>query len=125
MARPPHSVETCPICESKFTAAPYRKKSGGIKYKTCPSGHESSVYRLQKARVEPLPEPSKPAESILAKLRTVGIAGEREGFKMMTAALVGCYEQLIKTTPPASHAVVDGVLLTSVKMARQMLGVGS
>lgn len=124
MPRPPHSIETCPKCSATFTAAPYRKKDNGSKYKKCPKGHESSMYQLQKTRSAPPKEPSKPDESVLMKLRTVGVAGEREGFKMMTAALVGCYERLIKTTPPASHGVVDGVFSTSVKMARQMLGVG-
>ena len=123
MPRPPHTIETCPRCSTTFTAAPYRKTNSGSKYKKCPCGHESSVYQLQKTRVEPKPEPKKSDESILAKLRTVGIAGEHEGFKMMTAALVNSYERLIATTPPASHGVIEGTFANNVRLARQMLGV--
>ena len=125
MPRPARTVETCPVCRVEFIVAAIHEP-GRTPFKVCPEGHETAVHHLAKTRSRA--EPVAPAEPVVSKeqsvflrAREVGIAGQKNAERMALAAMVGCYETLIRTTPKLSHGVIDGVFARTVKVSRQLL----
>ena len=60
-------------------------------------------------------------ESVLLRARSVGIAGNVEALQLALAAMIGGYDQLLATTPKASHAVIEGAFGASPEIARAIL----
>lgn len=127
----PHVTETCPACRKTFVAGQNKNPTKASPSKTCPHCQtETPVWKLinvRKALERGKALPSEKAvpivPDVLHDLREVGIRGEREGYQAIAAALVGCYDRLIETTPAASHGVIDGVFGSTVKLAKRALGV--
>lgn len=127
----PHVVETCPACRKTFVSGQNKAPTLKSPSKTCPHCQtETPVWKLinvrraiERGKELPSGEPVTGAQNVLRDLREVGIRGEREGYQAIAAALVGCYDRLIETTPAASHGVIDGVFGNTVKLAKRALGV--
>lgn len=123
----PTAVEVCPKCKTSFTAAPHEKRGRSSKYKTCPQGHESSVYQLFQERRKSTAAPDglrkEGEEPAMAARRFTGIHQELDAFRSLATSLVACYDRLIATTPARVHGVIDGVFGSTIKMAKRMLGV--
>ena len=120
MKNAPYAKEICPACLREFVGATI-KPAGRAPAKVCPHCQtETPVWKLTytKKRLAA----GKPVQSA-RNFESVGLNGKRESYQAMTAALVGCYDQLIETTPAASRGVVDGVFGPYIKLAKQMLGV--
>ena len=68
---------------------------------------------------------SKLRDSVLVRARSVGIAGDIEAMQLALAAMIGGYDQLIKTAPAGSQtrALVDGAFERSAEVAREILEV--
>ncbi len=127
----PYIVETCPECRQTFVVGQNKKSTLKSPSKTCPHcGTETAVWKLINirkalARGDVIPPGGKVpvVPTVLDDLKTVGIDDKQEGYQAMTAALVGCYDRLVATTPEASRGVIDGVFGNYVKLAKRMLGV--
>lgn len=124
----PHVVETCPACRKTFVSGQNKAPTLKSPSKTCPHCQtETPVWKLinfRKALARgPVIERVEIPVKISTLMREVGIRGEREGYQAIAAALVGCYDRLIETTPAASHGVIDGVFGNTVKLAKRALGV--
>lgn len=121
----PTAIEICPKCAVEFTASPHDKQGRSGKYKTCPKGHESSVYQLfqerNKSALAP-EEQTKPMGIAAAAQRFAGLHQELEAFRSLAASLVACYDRLMATTPARVHGVIDGVFGSTIKLAKQLLG---
>lgn len=116
-------TETCPECGTDFIVSPIIER-GRSPYKVCPEGHETPLHKLVKSRkTAAQAKPAEPKEkSVLLRAREVSIAGQRNAENMALAAMVGCYEKLLATTPKLSHGAINGVFEKTVQVSRQILG---
>lgn len=114
-------TETCPECGTDFIVSPIIE-SGRTPYKVCPNGHETPIHKLLRSRKAQPAAQAKPEKSVLLRAREVSIAGQRNAENMALAAMVGCYEKLLATTPKLSHGAINGVFEKTVKVSRQILG---
>lgn len=66
---------------------------------------------------------SKIRDSVLLRARTVGIAGDVEAMQLALAAMLGSYQQLLRTIPEGSQAraLVDGAFGRSPEVAQKIL----
>lgn len=110
--------ESCPKCGVRFMARAVFEP-GRSPYKVCPDGHETAVHKLAQARKAIPPKPEQP---VAVMAREVGITGDRETAQLLLAAMVGCYDRLIDTTPGASHGVIDGIFANTTRLAKRFLG---
>lgn len=119
----PYVEEICPSCTATFVASVIKVPGKGPS-KICPHCQtETSLWRLIEFRKGVERGRDLGQRNVLHELRGMGAADEREAYQIMTAALVGCYDKLLETTPKASHGVVIGAFGTYIKLAKAMLGV--
>ncbi len=66
---------------------------------------------------------SKLRDSVLVRARSVGIAGEIESMQLALAAMLGGYQQLLRTIPEGSQAraLIDGAFGRSPEVAQKIL----
>lgn len=66
---------------------------------------------------------SKIRDSVLLRARSVGIAGDVEAMQLALAAMLGGYQQLLRTIPEGSQAraLVDGAFGRSPEVAQKIL----
>lgn len=124
----PYTVETCPACRKTFVAGQNKRPTLKSPSKTCPHCQtETPVWKLINIRKAlergPVIEKVEIPVKLSTLMREVGIRGEREEYQVIAAALVGCYDRLIETTPEASRGIIDGVFGNTVKLAKRALGV--
>lgn len=119
----PLLVETCPECQVKFSIAAIRINGHGTPKKLCPNGHWTKTTTLVASRC-PEDQVSRIEEpSILRQARSVGILGQVESLQMGLLAMLGCYEQVIRTLPPTSQAaaIVIGAFGHCPEVARKII----
>ncbi len=66
---------------------------------------------------------SRLRDSVLQRARSVGIAGDVESMQLALAAMLGGYQQLLRTVPEGSQArvLIEGAFGRSPEVAQKIL----
>lgn len=116
-------TEICPVCQIQFVASARLNRYGESKIKVCPSGHETTVWKLLEYRkskgllVKPAP-PSVPVEG-------APLPVSRQQAMDLLGSMVAAYEQAMRTLPAGSlgAAIVAGAFENTVEISREALGI--
>jgi hypothetical protein len=109
--------EICPECRVEFKGRAEPHPDG--KWKCCPQGHWTTVWRLGQMRKYPAAR-----ETIFAEVRQVGIRGQVETYQLALAAMVAAGDKALETLPMHSVArsLVAGAIERPMEIAKRVLG---